>query len=104
MLKPMNARMSSHVMPSRCICIGSHGLFCITVCSTLFHYVWCKYSSKTSSGDLGMGTVGPTEDMNVCIVGVTKLVDHTGGNVCVEETVDGAGGNVCVEGMVKLKR
>ena len=32
-----------------------------------------------------------------CIVGVTKLVDHTGGNVCVEESVDGAGDNVCVE-------
>ena len=30
----------------------------------------------------------------------TKLVDHTGGNVCVEETVDGAGGNVCVEEIV----
>ena len=45
-----------------------------------------KYSSKTSSGDMGIGTVGPTEDMKGCIVGVTKLVDHTGGNVCVEET------------------
>ena len=59
-----------------------------------------KYSSKTSSGDLGIGTVGPTEDMKGCIVGVTKLVDHTGGNVCVEESVDGAGGNVCVEEIV----
>ena len=56
-----------------------------------------KYSSKTSSGDLGIGTVGPTEDVKGCIVGVTKLVDHTGGNVCVKESVDGAGGNVCVE-------
>ena len=59
-----------------------------------------KYSSKTSSGDLGIGTVGPIEDVKGCIVGVTKLVDHTGGNVCVEETVDGAGGNVCVEEIV----
>ena len=59
-----------------------------------------KYSAKTSSGDLGIGTVGPTEDVKGCIVGVTKLVDHTGGNVCVEETVDGAGGNVCVEEIV----
>ena len=58
-----------------------------------------KYSSKTSSGHLGIGTVGPTEDVKGCIVGVTKLVDHTGGNVCVEESEDGAGagGNVCVE-------
>ena len=38
--------------------------------------------------------------MKGCIVGVTKLVDHTGGNACVEETVDGAGGNVCVEEIV----
>ena len=52
-----------------------------------------KYSSKTSSGGLGIGTEGPTEDVKGCIVGVTNLVDHTGGNVCVEETVDGAGGN-----------
>ena len=59
-----------------------------------------KYSSKTSSGGLGIGTVGPTEVVKGCIVGVTKLVDHTGGNVCVEETVDGAGGNVCVEDIV----
>ena len=55
-----------------------------------------KYSSKTSSGDLGIGTVGPTEDVKGCVVGVTKF----GGNVCVEETVDGAGGNVCVEEIV----
>ena len=47
-----------------------------------------KYSSKTSSGDLGIGTVGPTDDVKGCIVGGTKLVDHTGGNVCVEEIVD----------------
>ena len=71
----------------RCICIGTHGLFCITVC--LFHYL-------SSSGDLGIGTVGPIEEVKGCIVGVTKLVDHTGGNVCV----DGAGGNVCVEEIV----
>ena len=32
-----------------------------------------KYSSKTSSGDLGIGTVGPTEDVKGCIVGVTTL-------------------------------
>ena len=38
--------------------------------------------------------------MKGCIVDVTKLVDHTGGNVCVEVTVDGAGGNVCVEEIV----
>ena len=31
-----------------------------------------KYSSKTSSGDLGIGTVGPTEDVKGCIAGVTK--------------------------------
>ena len=59
-----------------------------------------KYSSKTASDDLGIGIVCPTEDLKGCIVGVTKLVDHTGGNVCVEETVDGAGGNVCVEEIV----
>ena len=59
-----------------------------------------KYSSKTSSGDLGIGTVGPTEDLKGCIVGVTNLVDHTGGNVCVEESVDGAESNVCVEEIV----
>ena len=59
-----------------------------------------KNSSKTSSGDLGIDTVGPTEDVKGCIVGVTKLVDHTGGNVCVEERVDGAEGNVCVEEIV----
>ena len=29
-----------------------------------------KYSSKTSSGDLGIGTVGPTKGMKECIVGV----------------------------------
>ena len=56
-----------------------------------------KYCSKTFSGDLGIGTVGPTEDVKGCIVDATKLVDHTGGNICVEETVGGAGGNVCVE-------
>ena len=55
-----------------------------------------KYSSKTSSGDF----VGHTKDVKRCIVGVTRLVNHTGGNVCVEETVDGAGGNVCVEEIV----
>ena len=39
--------------------------------------------------------------MKVCIVDrVNKLVGHTGGNVCVEETVDGTGGNVCVEEIV----
>ena len=59
-----------------------------------------KYSAKTSSGDLGIGTVSPTEDVKGCIVGVTKLVDHTGGNVIVEESMDGAGGNVCVEEIV----
>ena len=57
-----------------------------------------KYSSKTSSGDLGIGTVGPTEDVKGFILGVTKLVatleamlivDGAGGNVCVEEIVDG---------------
>ena len=32
-----------------------------------------KYSPKTSSGDLGIGTVGPTEDVKGCIVGVTTL-------------------------------
>ncbi len=62
-----------------------------------------KYSSTTSSGDLGIGTIGPTEDVKGCIVGVTKLVDHTGGNVCVEESVDGAGGNLCVEEIVDGK-
>ena len=48
-----------------------------------------KYSSKTSSGDLGIGTVCLIEEVKGCIVGVTKFVDHTGGNVYVEETVDG---------------
>ena len=35
-----------------------------------------------------IGTVGPTEDVKGWMVGVTKLVDHTGSNVCLEETVD----------------
>ena len=48
-----------------------------------------KYSSKTSSGDLGIGAVVPTEYVKGCIVGVTKVVDHTGGNVCVEASGDG---------------
>ena len=38
--------------------------------------------------------------MKGCIVGVTKLLDYTGGNVCVEESADGAGNNVCVEEIV----
>ena len=62
-----------------------------------------KYSSKTSSGDIGIGTVGPTENVKEFIVGVTKLVDHTGGNIYVEESVDRAGGKVCVEEIVDGK-
>ena len=52
-----------------------------------------KYTPRPPVVTWGIGTVGPTEDVKGCIVGVTKLVDRTGGNVCVEETVDGAGGN-----------
>ena len=59
-----------------------------------------KVLTNKHYSDLEIGTVGPKEDVKGCIVGVTKLVDHTGGNVCVEETVDGAGGNVCVEEIV----
>ena len=43
----------------------------------------------TSSADSGIGSVGPTEDVEGRIARVTKLVDHTGGNVCREEPVKG---------------
>ena len=80
MLKPMNARISSHVIAfqdayASAPMVSSAYLFVSSTISSTMSSV--KYSSKTSSGDLGIGTVGPTEDVKGCIVGVTKLVDHS---------------------------
>ena len=36
------------------------------------------------------------EDVKEWMVGVTKLVNHTGSNVCLEETVDGEAEEVAV--------
>ena len=91
---------SSGIVFPRRISFNSHDLFSIPI--GLIHYFvhcsWCKKnSSKTSSGDSGIGIVGPTEDVKGRIVCVTKLVDHTGGNVCLEEIVDGKAKEVAVE-------